>query len=402
MRRKIVPISLKFILTIVALVTMSSFFMLPKNAQAAQNPSYIMPDDVFVNAGSMSEQQIQDFLVARGSYLASYTIPVAFTEAGYYNGTWIGPIGAEVDSTGWSAAHVIYTVSQWYGINPQVIMATLFKEQSWITSQDPTYDIPRRLRWAMGYAVTESGVVNVCGTGTNHNPSGSCAGLAMQVDWGAGGLKYSYNGSQNKSAGVSPYWAGNTINLETAIYIGNHSTAALYRYTPHTPYSSNYVWFFNTYFGNIDYTGGRINVYRFRNINGYYFYTIFEAEKNNIIAKWPNLYIYEGVNFSLNYGSNRNSVPLYRFYNKQTGSHFYTAFEAEKNDVIAKYGYIYQFEGTAWNVSYDPANSFPVYRFYNLQNGSHFYTANEGEKNTIISTLGYRYRFEGVSYYVPN
>ena len=108
MREKIVSISMKLVLTIVAAVTISSFFMMPKNAFATQNPSYIMPDDVFVNANSMNEQQIQDFLVTRGSYLANYVIPPAFDEAGFYNGTLIGPIGSEVPATGWSAAHVIY------------------------------------------------------------------------------------------------------------------------------------------------------------------------------------------------------------------------------------------------------------------------------------------------------
>ena len=40
----------------------------------------------------------------------------------------------------------------------------------------------------------------------------------------------------------------------------------------------------------------------------------------------------------------------------------------------------------------------PVYRFYNKKNGSHFYTASEAEKNTVLSTLTGTYAFDGVAY----
>lgn len=393
-----------FIVSMIALAQ-SLFFLVPTSVSAAQNPSYVMPDSVFVNIGSMTEQQIQDFLVARGSYLATYTMPAAFyfdpTGENRYNDTWIGEYGKEVDSTGWLASKVIYNAAQWYGLNPQVILATLFKEQTWVTSTDtlPSGDLARRLRWAMGYAVTEGGVVSVCKTGNGSNPTGSCAGFAMQVDWAAANLMGNYNGSANKSAKVSPYWAGNSINLDgVSVYLGNNSTAALYRYTPHSPYSYNYVWFFNAYFTNIDWVDPGLKVYRFWNTNGTHFYTASESEKNSVIAKWPNIYKLEGVAYSLDTTNPLNSVPLYRFYNTSNGTHFYTATEAEKNNILQKWGYIYQLDGVAYNVS-TMVGGTPVYRFWNA-NGTHFYTASEAEKDNIVAKWPTTFKLEGIAYYI--
>ncbi len=74
-------------------------------------------------------------------------------------------------------------------------------------------------------------------------------------------------------------------------------------------------------------------------------------------------------------GRHRRHRPLYRFYNKKNGSHFYTASLAERDSVIARYGSVYHYEGVAYDVSLVAAGNQPVYRFYNKKNGSHFYTA---------------------------
>lgn len=379
------------------------FVALPSNALAAYNPSYIMPDNVFVNSGAMSEAQIQAFLVAQGSYLAGYTMPgardIAWNGITYHESPWVGPIGHEANSTGWSAAHLIWQVSQWYAINPQVILVTLQKESSLITTPSPAYY--GLVQWSMGYAYTEGGIRNVCNTSTNQNPTGSCAGFAMQVDWGAGGLKYFYNCSTTGGCGMQ-YYAGNTLNLDgTSIYVGNHSTAALYRYTPHNTYGGNFRTNFTNWFGSIDYAGAT-PVYRFlKSANNTHFYTASESEKINIMLKWPTIYKYEGIAYTLNNTSGKNNTPLYRFYNKQTSTHFYTASEAEKNNVASKLGYIYQYEGVAYNVCSDPASCIPVYRFWNA-NGTHFYTISEAEKNNVMARWGYIFRYEGIGYYISN
>ena len=48
-------------------------------------------------------------------------------------------------------------------------------------------------------------------------------------------------------------------------------------------------------------------------------------------------------------------------------------------------------------VNYTPQ---PVYRFYNRLNGSHFYTTNETEKELVRTTMTSTHTFEGVGYYL--
>lgn len=244
--------------TIVPLVTLVfSFFVFsqPQEAKAFDN-SRVIDDSRFSDNGTMSEEQIQTFLSSKGSYLTTYTVPaerdVVWQGVTYHESPWIGPAGQEFNATGWSAAHVIYQVSQWYGINPQVLLATLQKESSLVTNSSPAYY--GLVQWSMGYAYTEGGIRNVCNTGTNHNPTGSCAGFAMQMDWGGGGLKSWMNLANSRSSGAYQYWTGNTISIDGQwIYLSNGATAALYRYTPHI--QTSFYGIFTRWFGSTIWEG---------------------------------------------------------------------------------------------------------------------------------------------------
>jgi pyrroloquinoline quinone (PQQ) biosynthesis protein C len=144
-------------------------------------------------------------------------------------------------------------------------------------------------------------------------------------------------------------------------------------------------------------------VYRFYQVkNSSHFYTASLAERDQIIAKLSATYRYEGVAYSVNMSSGVNTTPLFRFYNKKNGAHFYTASLAERDQIIATLSATYTFEGVAYNVS---ANSYPdpilaVYRFYNMRNGTHFYTASPAERDTVIATLSATYRYEGIAFNV--
>ncbi len=127
---------------------------------------------------------------------------------------------------------------------------------------------------------------------------------------------------------------------------------------------------------------GSYPVYRFYNkINGEHFYTISETEKNSLI---DSMYIYEGIAF---YGyklRTEETLPVYRFYNKQSGDHFYTISETEKNDVQKNLASIYTYEGIAfYSFTTSFAGSTNIYRFYNIINGDHFYTASETEATNL-------------------
>ena len=85
------------------------------------------------------------------------------------------------------------------------------------------------------------------------------------------------------------------------------------------------------------------------------------------------------------------SVAMNRLYNPNSGEHFYTASNAER-DGLVKLGWNY--EGTGWIAP--KSSSTPVYRMYNpnLQVGTHHYTMSAAERDWLKG-LGWIY--EGVA-----
>ena len=144
-------------------------------------------------------------------------------------------------------------------------------------------------------------------------------------------------------------------------------------------------------------------VYRFFNVRtGTHFYTASADEKTMVIATLATTYRLDGVAYSVNTANPANNTPLYRFFNLNTGTHFYTASAAEKDSVIANLGGVYRFEGVAYNVSSSPVGATAVYRFYNVTNGTHFYTASVAERDSVQANLGAIYRLEGPAFYLAN
>jgi len=149
--------------------------------------------------------------------------------------------------------------------------------------------------------------------------------------------------------------------------------------------------------------GGQTAVFRFYNLkSGTHFYTADLAERDNVIATLGKTYHYEGLAYTIDTSIPANKVPLYRFYNMRTGTHFYTASEAEKLNVVATMSSTYHLDGVAYTVSSYNTSATPVYRFYNVRSGTHFYTADEGEKNRVIADLGAIYRLEGPAFYISH
>lgn len=142
-------------------------------------------------------------------------------------------------------------------------------------------------------------------------------------------------------------------------------------------------------------------VYRFYNRrSGAHFYTASGPERDNVTRALWATYRYEGVAYSVG-SSPSNSQNLYRFYNIRTGTHFYTASEAERARVVTTLSAIYRLEGVAYKVSPLPvAGGSTVYRFYNVRSGTHFYTASDAEKSNVIATLGGVYTYEGPAFYI--
>lgn len=143
-----------------------------------------------------------------------------------------------------------------------------------------------------------------------------------------------------------------------------------------------------------------VPVYRFYNrTNGTHFFTDSASERDHVIATWPGVFTYEGVAYTTN--PVNNTQPLYRFYNRVSGSHFYTASAEEAGIIMAQWSAVFSLDGQTYAVNPGPVtDSIPVFRFYNVRNGSHFYTASEEERNTVMATWPDTYTYEGPAFWL--
>lgn len=203
--------------------------VLPLNVDTAEaatfNAGRIIDDEVFFDSGSMSESAIQSFLNSKVSKcksgytcLKSYKQTTTSKAKDKYCSAYSGA-GNE------SAARIVYKVAHACGINPQVLLVTLQKEQGLVTRADPTSS---RYRIAMGYACPDTAA---CDT--------KYYGFFNQV----------YNAArQLHRYTVDSYFSwfpvGKTVGVQyhpssscgkKSVYIENKATAALYYYTPYTP-----------------------------------------------------------------------------------------------------------------------------------------------------------------------
>ncbi|MCC0179203.1 hypothetical protein I4641_19760 [Waterburya agarophytonicola K14] len=101
---------------------------------------------------------------------------------------------------------------------------------------------------------------------------------------------------------------------------------------------------------------------------------------------------------------------VHRFFESNNGFHFYTVDDNESDYIreqTAAGNLAYQYESEKFTVLTDNIDALtgeviegvqPVYRFFNRQTGSHLYTMNQLEKETIQDTLEH-YSFEGIKYY---
>lgn len=225
--------------------------------------SYLMDDSTFRASFTMTAADIQSFLQSRGSGLATFSdIEDCGSTSGahytYYS-TYFTCGSSQL------ASKIIYDASQAYGINPQVILATLQKEQSLVTNPNPT---TTELNCAMGYY-----------------SCGSYVGFFNQVDGGTWQFREYYEtGSGNTWWGLSPssypcrtgsvpplsnggnvgagasYYStgllpGNDVtfydyngNPYTHFVMPNIATAGLYCYTPHVFPGSNANYYSGSYY----------------------------------------------------------------------------------------------------------------------------------------------------------
>ena len=239
-----------FIIAVVFLVSTGIALLQPKTALASWNPNNVIVDPVFDNAGTMNIGDIQNFLNQfPNSCLKNYQSP-------FPNG--YNSYGGNV-----SAATVIRRAADIYGVNPEVILATLQKESSVVTS-DCTY-----INTAMGMGCPDSGACPAPGFG----------GFSQQVTKGTWLLKFgkerangNVNWTANDGAGDDPSlnysgpmtqgckqrkndapvvcYDGYTTIDGQSVHVDTGATASFYNYTPHSHGNQLFVSIFESWFGS--------------------------------------------------------------------------------------------------------------------------------------------------------
>ncbi|MBC7517438.1 MAG: beta-propeller fold lactonase family protein [Microbacteriaceae bacterium] len=146
-------------------------------------------------------------------------------------------------------------------------------------------------------------------------------------------------------------------------------------------------------------------VYRFwSKINGAHFYTISTTERDEVIARYPGAWAYEGAVYDAFTTQVVGTIPLYRFWSNSLGSHFYTADPKEKVQVIATWPDVWQYEQVAYYVyplETTIPHTTPVYRFWSPRFRKHFYTASQSECDSVVAIWYKVWSLEGARFKVP-
>ena len=201
--------------------------------------NYVIDDAVFRDSNSMGSgaagaQAIQNFLNSEGSGLAGFSDVENCGSPGGAHYSYYATYYACGQRA--SAAQIIYAVGQAYGISPRVILATLQKEQSLVTTPNPTAS---QLNCAMGYlsCTGASGFFNQVDNGTWQFKTDMELGSGNNW-WGYTPASYPCNGATHLYNNALK--GGNNVTFSDDngtpyrnITLADMSTATLYCYTPY-------------------------------------------------------------------------------------------------------------------------------------------------------------------------
>ncbi|MGH2273096.1 MULTISPECIES: hypothetical protein [Microbacterium] len=192
----------------------------------------IISNAVFFNSASMTQAQIQAFLEAKvPSCQSGYTCLKDWYDTSRSTSA-DAMCGAYQGGTSERASAIIYKVAQACGINPQVILVTLQKEQGLVTN---TWPSTWRYTIAMGQGCPDTAACNttyygffnqVYGAAWQFKRYGNPPGTSAYFTWYSPGKTWNVQYNPSASCGSSP------------VYIQNQATADLYYYTPYQPNSA--------------------------------------------------------------------------------------------------------------------------------------------------------------------
>lgn len=292
-----------------AIIVASGLVSSPTTAEALSGADfdrgYIISDDAFYDRYALSEAEIQDFLDQKiGTCDNSNCLNIKRTD------TFDRPADRNVcgqysGAAGELASTILFKVQQACGISAKVLLVTLQKEQSLVTSKSPS---DSRLSRAMGYGCPDNngGVCDAEYYGLYnqiYNAAWQLKRYSTPTPWGA----YQPGTKQIK---FSPNAACGAQTVE----IRNNATAALYNYTPYTPnaaalanlhgvgdtcssYGNRNFWvFYNDWFGNPLVTIPQgVSVDRLAGPDRYL--TSVEISNHNFAPSAPVVYVVTGDNY---------------------------------------------------------------------------------------------------------
>ncbi|WP_210480565.1 hypothetical protein [Naasia sp. SYSU D00948] len=212
----------------------------PQSAEAANawdfRPGNIISDAVFFNNTTMTAQQVQDFLNAKVPNCRGTTLPCL---KNYTETTWTraaDPMcGGYNGAANESAAMIIWRVGQACGINPQVLIVLLEKEQGLVTDSAPT---ARKYRSATGYGCPDTAPCDAEFYGFYNQvfkAAWAFKRYAMPPGTGPGTPWNTVYSRYRPGATAQVQYHPNTACGSSAVFIENQATASLYFYTPYQP-----------------------------------------------------------------------------------------------------------------------------------------------------------------------
>ena len=272
------------ILSFTLLLCVFSFAFYAPIASADEfNPSMLIADDRFADTQTLGGAEgIQKFLEVKGSALANISpdFLTKLREPGDVDLKSRLPDPRPNLGRLRTAAELIYDASVSAGLNPQVVLVTLQKEQSLIEGQFSTdRGLQRALDRSLGFGCPDEGGCDDIFLGFYHQLFGNFdsednryigmpASLVRSFHFEVGGVRVgrgpmvdTQNNAYGNGSRIRTSRVGDIITVENttggpnnapatqAVTLSNFATAALYRYTPHV-YNGNYNFsrFFTAWF----------------------------------------------------------------------------------------------------------------------------------------------------------
>jgi hypothetical protein len=322
-----------FIFIAITVAILSGSLLKPGSAKAF-NPNNIMDDQVFENSTSMSAVQIDIFLNGFTYSCISQNNGFSTDDPQGFNAA----LGRYTYGSKVSAGQAIFDVAQIYHVNPQVILATLQKEQSIVTGgKGCHYDRPNPSDPSQLYTCNIGGSSVTCTDACPTSYGGGCMNIAMSyncpgackassegfstqltlgtwilrfaeqraygnltryVGYELGDETYTYYGimtagwrKTSSSSSAINYDGSGTLLDGSSVTVANGATSSFYNFTP---FQSGNISFINTFQG---WFGSPYQVYSWSIINQYAYTDITKSTPVNLGNLGPNQRYYIG--FSL-------------------------------------------------------------------------------------------------------